>query len=213
MTGAPSELVLADILDQRAYERVRASYRAAVIERKRHRRVPLGDHMTVVFECADTVRFQIQEMARAERIATDEGIQEELDAYNPLLPKPGELSATLFIELTTEAALRELLPRLVGIEHAIGIELAPSIAGGDAQLVTSVPEANHARALTRDTVTPAVHYLRLAVPPAMVDALAAGPAFLVARHRAYEARTPLGATTRAELVGDLRGTTMPLPLA
>ena len=72
--------------------------------------------MTLVFECLDTVRFQVQEMARVEKIISDEAIQTELDIYNRLLPAPGELSATLFIELTSEPDLREWLPKLVGIE-------------------------------------------------------------------------------------------------
>ncbi len=91
-------MTLLDVLDLRAYERVRESYRARVIAHKRERRVALGSIMTLVFECADTVRFQIHEMARAEKIISDEGIQTELDIYNRLLPGVGELSATLFIE-------------------------------------------------------------------------------------------------------------------
>ena len=73
-------------MDQRAYERVREDYRARVIARKRNRRVALGPFMTVVFECFDTVRFQVQEMARVEKIISDEAIQVELDIYNRLLP-------------------------------------------------------------------------------------------------------------------------------
>ena len=110
MSEAPAGgLTVDDILDLRAYERVRDDYRRKVMERKRLRRIPLGPVVTLVFECADTVRFQVQEMARAERISTDEGIQGELDVYNRLLPAPGELSATLFIELTSEEELRRWL--------------------------------------------------------------------------------------------------------
>ena len=111
------------MLDLRAYERVREEFRAEVIARKRDRRVALGPVMTLVFESLDTVRFQVQEMARAEKIISDEAIQVELDIYNPLLPEPGELSATLFIELTSEEALREWLPRLVGIEARSALRL------------------------------------------------------------------------------------------
>ena len=75
-----------DVLDLRAYERVREDYRARVIARKRNRRVSLGPIMTLVFECVDTVRFQVQEMARVEKIISDEAIQVELDIYNRLLP-------------------------------------------------------------------------------------------------------------------------------
>jgi hypothetical protein len=199
-------LTLADVLDVRAYERVREEYRARVIARKRLRRVALGPIMTLVFESVDTVRFQIQEMARVEKILTDEAIQVELDIYNRLLPQVGELSATLFIELTSDASLREWLPKLVGIERALGLVLGDDV-------VPSVPEATHAAALVRDTITPAVHYLRFAFTPAQVEAFAApDDVALVARHPAYEERTVLSDPVRAELLGDLRGTTKPLPI-
>src|SRR5580698_3703099 len=138
-------LTVADILDLRAYERVREEYRAAVIARKRLRRVALGPIMTLVFESVDTVRFQVQEMARVEKILSDEAIQTELDIYNRLLPDVGELSATLFIELTSDGAMRDWLPRLVGIEGALGIAV-----GGTDPIVRSAPEADHAAALVRE---------------------------------------------------------------
>jgi len=103
-------LTVADILDLRAYERVREQYRTAVIARKRLRRVALGPIMTLVFESVDTVRFQVQEMARVEKILSDEAIQVELDIYNRLLPQVGELSATLFIELTSDGSMRSGCP-------------------------------------------------------------------------------------------------------
>ena len=159
-------LTLADVLDLRAYERVREDYRAKIIARKVDRRVALGPVMTLVFECFDTVRFQVQEMARAEKIISDEAIQVELDIYNRLLPGKGELSATLFIELTSDDALREWLPRLVGIERQLGFSI-------DGEVVASVPEAAHAAALTRETVTPAVHYVRFGFTEAQVAAFAA----------------------------------------
>jgi hypothetical protein len=199
-------LTLDDILDLRAYERVREEYRAQVMARKRLRRVPLGPIMTLVFECVDTVRFQIQEMARVEKILNDEAIQVELDIYNRLLPEVGELSATLFIELTSDGAMREWLPRLVGIERALGVSV-----GG--QVVASVPEAEHAAALVRDAVTPAVHYLRFGLSAAQVESFAGpGEAALVAVHPEYEARSVLPAAVREELLGDLRGTTKSLPI-
>jgi hypothetical protein len=199
-------LTLADVLDLRAYERVRDDYRARIIARKRDRRVALGPVMTLVFECFDTVRFQVQEMARAEKIISDEGIQVELDIYNRLLPQVGELSATLFIELTSDGSMREWLPKLVGIERALGV------AVGD-EIVPSVPEEAHAAALVRETVTPAVHYLRFEFSEAQVEAFAGpGEVALIARHPAYEARTVLPDDVRRELLGDLRGTTKPLPI-
>ncbi len=209
------DLTLHDVLDLRAYERVREGYRAQVVARKRRRRIALGPIMTVVFENVDTVRFQVQEMARVERILTDEGIAAELEVYNRLLPTPGELSATLFIELTSEPDLRSWLPRLVGIERHLVVELEPA-GGGDVVQVRSVPEAGHAASLTRDAVTPAVHYLRLPFPPAAVAAFAdAGTtARLVVDHPEYRASAELGPGTRAELVEDLEGTGVPIdPLA
>lgn len=199
-------LTLNDVLDLRAYERVREDYRARVIARKRNRRVSLGPIMTLVFECVDTVRFQVQEMARVEKIISDEAMQVELDIYNRLLPGDRELSATLFIELTSDPDLRDWLPRLVGIERQIGISL-------DGDVVASVPEAEHAAALTRDTITPAVHYLRFGFTEAQVEAFrVASEVTLVATHPAYEARTVLAPAVRAELLGDLLGTTKPLPI-
>ena len=207
--GDPTRIVtLEDILDLRAYERARDDYRRRVIEIKRSRRVPLGPIMTVVFESFDTVRFQVQEMARAERILSDDNIQAELDVYNRLLPAPGELSATLFIELTTEDELREWLPKLVGVERAIGVEVpgaTPSVAAG-------APEETHAEALTREAVTAAVHYLRFEFTEDQVRRFATGSPALVARHDRYQARTELSAETRAALLGDLEGRTEPLPL-
>ncbi len=207
MAAPPEVLTLDDILDLRAYERVRESYRAEVMVRKRRRRLALGPLMTLVFESVDTVRFQIQEMARVEKIISDAGIQAELDVYNRLLPSPGELSATLFIELTTDALLREWLPRLVGIESMVGFELGADGADG---FVASEPEADHAQALTRETVTSAVHYLRFPFTEAEVGAFARGPVALVSRHPEYPARTEVAPESRDELLGDLEGRTEPI---
>jgi hypothetical protein len=204
--GAGPGLTLDDVLDLRAYERVRDDYRARVIARKKSRRVALGPIMTLVFESVDTVRFQVQEMARVEKIISDEALQGELDIYNRLLPEPGELSVTLFIELTSEEALRAWLPRLVGIEDRIVFSM-------DGTAVAGRPESEHAAALTRDGVTPAVHYLRFGFAPDQVEAFARAPRVsLRSTHPAYEAETILPPDVQAELLGDLRGTTKPLTL-
>ena len=106
-----------------AYERERDEFRAQVIAAKKLRRVSVGPVVTLVFESRLTIRFQVQEMARAEKMVTDQQIQHELDVYNRLLPTRGELSATLFIELTTDEELRTWLPRLVGIEGAVEVRI------------------------------------------------------------------------------------------
>jgi len=207
MRGAVRVLTLDDVLDLRAYERVRGDYLAKVIAMKKNRRVALGPIMTLVFECLDTVRFQVQEMARVEKIISDEGIQTELDIYNRLLPAPGELSATLLIELTSEADLREWLPKLVGIETRVGVAM-------DGALALSVPEAEHAAALSRDEITPAVHYLRFPFADGQVEAFrTASEDALVSEHPAYPARSVLAPAVREELLGDLLGTTKPLSIA
>ncbi len=204
--GAVRSLTTDDVLDLRAYERVRGDYRAKVIALKKNRRVALGPIMTLVFECLDTVRFQVQEMARVEKIISDEAIQAELDVYNRLLPAPGELSATLLIELTTEQDLREWLPKLVGIETMVGVAM-------DGDVVLSVPEADHAAALSREEITPAVHYIRFPFGDAQVEAFRTAPEVaLVSEHPAYPARSVLAPAVRAELLGDLLGTTKPLSI-
>lgn len=198
-------LTLADISDQRAYERERDEFRRRVIEVKKLRRVSIGPVITVTFENRLTMRFQVQEMARAERMFSDQQIQTELDVYNRLLPAPGELSATLFLELTNDALLREWLPKLVGIEGAVEFRIGP--AGGE-DIVRSAPEAEHASHLTRETVTSAVHYIRFRFTEAQMAAFADGPVVLAVSHPQYPdgaAGTELSPAARAELLGDLRG--------
>jgi uncharacterized protein DUF3501 len=191
-------LTLADIEDQRAYERERDAYRHRVIELKRRRRVPVGPIVSLVFENRETMRSQVQEMARAERMVSDEQIQKELDVYNALIPEPGELSATLFIELTGEDALRDWLPRLVGIEHSVVLQLP---AG---EVVRAEPESAHEEALTRPEITASVHYLRFALDPAQVERFAAGPVTLAIDHPEYSAQAALSEEVTTELLTDLR---------
>src|SRR5689334_20794020 len=117
------KLTIDDIQDARAYERGRDEFRRHIIDMKRVRRVQLGPIMTLVFENTDTMRWQVQEMARAERMMRDEQIAHEVDTYNQIIPDRDELSGTLMLELTSDVALREWLPRLVGIERHVAIVL------------------------------------------------------------------------------------------
>jgi hypothetical protein len=199
------DLTLDDIEDQRAYERGRDEFRRQVIAVKKLRRVSVGPVVTLTFESRLTMRFQVQEMARAEKMVTDQQIQHELDVYNRLLPAPGELSATLFLELTSEEQLRHWLPRLVGVEAAAVLR----IGEGDAlEVVPSTPEADHQAQLTRETVTSAVHYIRFHLTPAQIDGFRAGPVHLGLDHPEYPEGLPgvlLSDPVRAELAGDLAG--------
>jgi len=195
----PAKLTLDDITDLRAYERERPAFLRHVVALKVKRRVTVGPIVTFVFENRDTVRFQVQEMARVEKLASDEAIQTELDIYNTLIPEPGVLSATMFVELSSYAALRDWLARLVGIERAGVLELP------GADRVWSVPEAAHAAQLTDPAATSSVHFVRFVLTPAQVEALAEGPAALAVDHPAYGERVELGPETVSELVSDLRG--------
>ena len=191
------KLTIDDIADQRAYERERESFRAHIIELKKIRRIGVGPFVTVVFENRDTIRFQIQEMARAERILTDEGIQAELDIYNPLIPEVGSLSATLFIELTSKDELMRWLPRLVGIERAVELRVRDDV-------ITAHPDAVHERQLTRETMTASVHYVHFELAPEHIEAFARSSVQLAIAHRNYAYATELSKATKESLLDDLR---------
>jgi len=192
------KLTLTDILDHRAYERVRDDMRAKVIEAKRRRRLHLGTIVTVSFENRLTMQSQIQEMLRVERVVTDEGVMEELKAFNPMIPEPGQLCATLFIELTSDDQMREWLPKLVDIEKSIVLRLA------DGTEVRGKVDEQHAEGLTRDTVTAAVHYLRFEFTPEQVETFAKGGVQLRCDHSNYLEAIELPEFTVAELLTDLR---------
>ena len=165
----------------------------------------MGPVVTLVFESRLTIRFQVQEMARAEKMVTDEQIQHELDVYNRLLPTPGELSATLFIELTSEEDLRTWLPRLVGIESACEIHIG---SGEALTVVRSVAESSHQANLTREETTSAVHYVRFPFTEDQIAAFSTGPAALAVNHPNYPGGVPgveLGLAARSELLADLSG--------
>ncbi len=190
------KLTLDDIVDVRAYERERDALRARVIDLKSRRRISLGHIVTITFENRDTMRHQIQEMARAEKLVTDEAIQEELDIYNPMIPEPGQLCATVFIELTDDDQMRLWLPRLVGIETSFVFRLP------DGQEVRSITEEQHESQLTRTDVTAAVHYVRFEFSPEQVAAFD-GRVILAIDHPAYPDEVELLPATVAELRGDL----------
>jgi hypothetical protein len=193
-----SKLSLDDIADQRGYERQRDSFRREVIKLKKLRRVSIGPLVTVVFENRTTMLFQIQEMARAERMATDEQVQAELDVYNPLIPDRGELSLTLFVELRTELELREWLPKLVGVEGALELRI-----GADAPIaIAAVVDPTHAAQLTRHEVTASVHYVRFELDDAERVAFATSPASIAVAHPAYSYEAELSPQTRESLVAD-----------
>ena len=199
-TKTPSnrKLVLTDILEQRAYERIRETRRAEIIELKRRRRIALGTIVTVMFENRDTMQSQIQEMLRVERVVSDEGVLEEIKAYNPMIPEVGQLCATLFIELTNDEQMREWLTKLVGIDRAIAIKLA------NGEVVKAVVDEGHAEQLTRETVTAAVHYIRFEFTPQQVQEFAKGNVQVISTLSNYLEAVELADFTVAELLTDLQ---------
>jgi hypothetical protein len=169
------KLTLDDIQDLREYERERDEFRRRIIEMKKRRRVQLGDLLTITFEHTDTMRFQVQEMARIERMLTDEQIRQEVETYNQLIPDAGELSGTLFLEIDDKERLYEWLPRLVGIQRALSIWLH------DGSSVPSTPQDEER--LTREETTATVHYLKFRFTRGQIEALASGPARVVSTTR------------------------------
>lgn len=188
------KLTVDDIADLRAYERERDEFRTRVIALKKLRRVTVGPFVTLVFENRDTIRFQIQEMARAEKMLRDEQIAHEVETYNELLPDAGQLSATLFVEITDTDRLREWLPKLVGLQDHVAIEAAgvPSPA----------VEVDEERLTREDEITTTVHYLRFTFTPEQQAAFADGPVVLRIDHPAYQAAVELTPETRASLAAD-----------
>jgi hypothetical protein len=195
------KLTLDDIADMRAYEREREDFRKRVIELKRRRRVSVGPFITLVFENRDTIRFQIQEMARIERLYADSQIENELRVYNPLIPEAGNLSATMFIELTDDALLREWLPKLVGVERAVYVQIGE---GPEAERVAFAADAEHDEQLTRSDITSAVHYVHLSLGADQIARFASSPVALLIDHENYRHVTPMEKATIAELITDLR---------
>ena len=190
-------LTVDDIVDHRAYERERDEFRADIIAMKKRRRIALGDLVTIVFENTDTMRFQVQEMARAERMLTDDAIAHEVETYNELVPDDGELSGTLFIELTDDGSLREWLPKLRDIEFSVRFEIGDR---DHASRVAGVPRDEER--LTREDITTTVHYLRFPFDGEQRERLARGPAQLVVDHPEYKVTVELDDAQRAELASD-----------
>jgi hypothetical protein len=177
------------------YELERPDFRARVIDRKSRRRVALGPLVTLVFENRDTVRFQVQEMLRVERIVRPEKIQHELDTYNELLPGEGEIGATLFIEITRPEEIQKILDDFIGLDDPGHVLLRVG--------ETAYP-AIFAPGQSREDRISVVHYIRFAPGEAGRRALAQGaPAVLELDHGRHRARTELSKETVAELLEDL----------
>ena len=194
---AMQNLTRNDLLSLEQYAVERPAMRQRVMAHKQARRVDLGDHISLFFEDRLTMQYQVQEMLRIERIFEAEGIQEELDAYNPLIPDGSNWKATMMIQYDDVEERRVALARMTGIEDLIWMrvgELAPVHPIADEDLERATEEK-----------TSSVHFLRFELTPEMVAAARAGaPISAGVDHPAYRAETgALPEATRASLAADL----------
>jgi hypothetical protein len=186
-----------DLYSLEEYARHREEFRARVLDHKRHRRLHLGDNLTLCFEDRLTMQYQVQEMLRVERIFEPEGIREELEAYNPLIPDGNNWKATLLIEFPDPAERARELARLVGVEHRVWVAVEghpPVMAIADEDLERSTDEK-----------TSSVHFLRFELTSAMIEALKDGAGLGAGvEHAAYRARIDaVPEAVRESLVADL----------
>lgn len=193
------KLQMSDIVDLREYERQRDEFRKSIIELKRLRRISLGEIITIVFENRETIRFQIQEMARAEKMLLDDQIATELEIYNPLIPDVGELKATLFLELTSKELLQQWLPNLVGIERSIFIKIGD---GPDSRILFSNADKDHESQLTREDVTASVHYVEWQFDAQLRERFSVEKVFLGVDHPNYKFQVELSDDCKSSLKSD-----------
>lgn len=186
-----------DLYSLEQYSEMRQEFRAQVMDHKKNRRVPLGTSAALYFEDRLTMQYQIQEMLRAERIFEAQGIQEELDAYNALIPDGANWKATFMVEVPDEAERRQKLVELRGIENEIWVRVDgfdPVFAIADEDLEREDAEK-----------TSSVHFLRFELTPAMIEAARKGASLGAGvTHSAYTRQLePLPDNIRASLLNDL----------
>jgi hypothetical protein len=184
----------ADILGPKKWAAVRDERRRAVIDLKKKRRVSIGPQVSLVFENRETMRVQVEEMCRAENLTSDEKIGEEIAVYNAILPDDGQLGATLFVEMQSEASMARTLERLVGLQEHVWL-----VVGGHRSKATFDPDQFKADRLA------AVQYLKFPLSPEAAEALKAhGSAVALAiDHPNYRHSAQLDESQRAELATDL----------
>jgi hypothetical protein len=185
-----------EILNLVEYEKVRVERRREIVDMKKARRVSVGRYLTFIFENRATVWFQIQEMVRAERIVDDAKIAGEVEVYNALLPHPGELSATLMIEIEEAAEIKPVLDQLLGIDTRgyVKLTVGSRVIPGDFETGHSDEERGKLSA---------VHFVRFALPPEARASFATSEVALVVEHPNERARAVLSDETKRSLLGDL----------
>ena len=190
------KLTADDLLPLERYHKERPRMRAEVLAHKRHRQAPLGPHVTLYFEDRLTMRYQIQEMLRAERIFESEAIAEELEAYNPMIPDGTNLKATMMLEYPDVDQRRAALAQLKGIEDKVYLEVG--------KLGRVFAHADEDLERSDDTKTSAVHFLRFELEAEMRAALKAGaPLKLGVDHEHCRYELDGSAELRNSLAADL----------
>ena len=192
------KLTTTDLMSLERYARERPAFRSRVLEHKRDRKLAVGPSVTWSFEDRLTMQYQIQEMLRVERIFEPEGISEELDAYNPLIPDGSNWKATVLIEFPDAAERARQLAQLIGLEDRCWVQVR-----GEGRVYAIADED-----LERDTAekTSSVHFLRFELTPAMISALKGGAALAagVDHDRYRHSVDPVPEPVRAALVADLK---------
>jgi hypothetical protein len=196
MMDAMPRIDRASLMTLETYARERPQFRAKVMAHKKHRTVNLGEHITLIFEDELTIRYQVQEMLRVERIFEEEGIQEELAAYNPLVPDGRNLKATMMIEYPDPDERSKQLADLIGIEDKVWLRAAGH------ERVRAIADEDLDRA--NEQKTSAVHFLRFELDEAMAQALKKGAGLAIGvDHPRYSATLEAPSVVRDALVRDL----------
>ena len=185
------------LMSLETYAKARKDFRARVIAHKKARTIHLGEHVTLIFEDELTIRYQVQEMLRIEKIFEEEGIEGELAAYNPLIPDGSNFKATMLIEYEDAELRRRALAKLKGIEDRVWMQVE-----GCAKVFAIADED-----LERENAdkTSAVHFVRFELSKEMVEALRYGVALGIGvDHPHYKAEIPaVSDATRSALIADL----------
>lgn len=194
-----NKLTRADLWGLEDYAEQRPAFRARVIAHKKLRQVELGPHATLYFEDRTTIKYQVQEMLRVERIFERSAIEEELEAYNPLIPDGSNWKATFMLEYPDVDERREALARLGGIEHRVWVQAE----GGPRIFTIANEDLDRTNA---DDKTAAVHFLRFELDPASIRLLKAGASLAMGiDHPGLPYQLDVSADTRNCLVADLAG--------
>ena len=179
-----------------AYAKARAGFRAEVMAHKKKRKVALGEHVTLLFEDELTIRYQVQEILRVEKVFEEAGIQEELEAYNPLIPDGRNWKATMLIEYPDVTERASMLSQLKGIERRVWVQVA-----GSAKIYAIADEDLERE---NEEKTSAVHFLRFELSSVMRQALGNGAALEMGiDHPVYTARSVITGDTRSALLKDI----------